>query len=302
MLIFVPFFSFPKFAQSSSSGRPAYVGMVKDNVTSNSTNNEFNIQSEDFPALPGASNVGSSLHFGSAPDGSSGGGPSSTLGSLNPVVNVTNNTNSGGGVGTVGSNNLVGSNDNDSSGDSPLNNGQPTSNANSNKKSGIQVSKDGHVSNIPPGMLTDKYGMAGLLALMQNSETNSNLMSLALGFDISTINLNLNSKEYAALFLNICSNLLCFCRRIYHSYPGPFNDKPLKPVEIGKATLSSQHRFDFVFVSTTDYPVPAEYYINHLIRDKLSPVKLDTYSEDSLFFLFYFFAGDSLQLLAAREL
>ncbi|OTF75014.1 hypothetical protein BLA29_003558 [Euroglyphus maynei] len=41
--------------QTSTIGRPAYVGIMKDNVTNQSGSNEFNIQSEDFPALPGAS-------------------------------------------------------------------------------------------------------------------------------------------------------------------------------------------------------------------------------------------------------
>lgn len=163
--------------------------MVKDNVTSNSTNNEFNIQSEDFPALPGASNVTNTLHFSTNSD--AGGGQSSTLGSLNPVVNVPNNPNNNG-------NNLTGSsNDSSDNTGSSMNNGQQANSGqcSSNNKSSIQVSKDGHVTNIPPGMLTDQYGMAGLLAIMQNAKTNSNLMSLAVGFDISTINLNLNSKE-----------------------------------------------------------------------------------------------------------
>lgn len=67
------------------------------------------------------------------------------------------------------------------------------------KKSSIQLTKDGHLANIPPGMLTDQFGMAGLVALLANTENNQNLFSLAIGYDISSINLNLNSKEYATL-------------------------------------------------------------------------------------------------------
>ena len=32
------------------------------------------------------------------------------------------------------------------------------------KRSGIQTSKDGRITNIPPGMVTDQFGMVGLLS------------------------------------------------------------------------------------------------------------------------------------------
>lgn len=51
-----------------------------------------------------------------------------------------------------------------------------------------------------------------------------------------------------------------------------------------------------------DYPVPSEYLINHSIRDKIADIKTNQYSEDLLFFLFYFFAGETMQALATTEL
>lgn len=51
-----------------------------------------------------------------------------------------------------------------------------------------------------------------------------------------------------------------------------------------------------------DYPVPSEYLIHHNIRDKISEFKAATYCDDLLFFLFYFFAGEQMQVYATREL
>lgn len=51
-----------------------------------------------------------------------------------------------------------------------------------------------------------------------------------------------------------------------------------------------------------DYHVPPEYLINGSIRDKLAPLRLGRYKEDLLFYLFYCFVGDVLQIAAAHEL
>lgn len=51
-----------------------------------------------------------------------------------------------------------------------------------------------------------------------------------------------------------------------------------------------------------DYHVPPEYLINGSIREKLAPLRLSRYKEDLLFYLFYCFVGDVLQIAAAAEL
>ena len=56
-----------------------------------------------------------------------------------------------------------------------------------------------------------------------------------------------------------------------------------------------------LFISS-DFHVPSEYLTNIYIRDKLAPIKLNRYTEDLLFFLFYMNGGDVLQLAAAAEL
>lgn len=133
-------------------------------------------------------------------------------------------------------------------------------------KRGIQTSKDGTVTNIPAGMVTDQYGMVGLLTFIRAAETDPNLVSLALGSDLTTLGLNLNSPE-----------------NLYPVFGGPWAEQPCRPQDI-------------------DYHVPSEYIINQSIREKLAGIKLNRYGEDLLFFIFYMFGGDVLQILSAAEL
>ena len=51
-----------------------------------------------------------------------------------------------------------------------------------------------------------------------------------------------------------------------------------------------------------DYQVPLEYQMGIQIRDKLPQVNFNTLNEDTLFFLFYLFGNDYVQLSAATEL
>ena len=53
----------------------------------------------------------------------------------------------------------------------------------------------GTVSNIPGSMVSDQYGMVGLLTFIRAAETDPNLVALAPGIDLTTLGLNLNSPE-----------------------------------------------------------------------------------------------------------
>ncbi|XP_013381690.1 CCR4-NOT transcription complex subunit 2 isoform X2 [Lingula anatina] len=143
-------------------------------------------------------------------------------------------------------------------GDKNSSSGQP--------KKGIQTHQDGTVSNIPGGMVTDQFGMVGLLTFIRAAETDPNLVALAPGIDLTTLGLNLNSPE-----------------NLYSTFQSPWADAPCRPQDI-------------------DFHVPSEYLTNIFIRDKLAPIKLNRYGEDLLFFLFYMNGGDMLQLAAAAEL
>ncbi|KAK6187307.1 hypothetical protein SNE40_005368 [Patella caerulea] len=134
-------------------------------------------------------------------------------------------------------------------------------------KRGIQTHPDGTISNIPPGMVTDQFGIVGLLSFIRAAETNQHLVpALIPGIDLTTLGLNLNSPE-----------------NLYSTFQSPWAEAPCRPQDI-------------------DFHVPAEYITNIFIREKLAPIKLNRYGEDLLFFLFYMSGGDVLQLAAAAEL
>ena len=203
-----------------------YVNMVSKPA---SEQPEFSIQQEDFPALPGSTNPPSSnsTDFITKTSGSS-------LSGYESVVK-----------------------------DGKLFNDK--GNKNPNKRT-IQTHPDGTVSNIPVGMVTDQFGMVGLLTFIKAAETDDKLAAFAPGIDLTTLGLNLNSPE-----------------NLYSTFQSPWADAPCRPQDI-------------------DYHVPSEYLTNIYIRDKLAPMKLNRYGEDLLFFLFCMNGGDVLQLAAAVEL
>ena len=59
----------------------------------------------------------------------------------------------------------------------------------------VCVWEPGRVTNIPSGMVTDQFGMIGLLTFIRAAETDPGLVHLALGSDLTTLGLNLNSPE-----------------------------------------------------------------------------------------------------------
>lgn len=97
-------------------------------------------------------------------------------------------------------------------------------------RAGIQTSPSGMVTNIPTSMVTDQFGMIGLLTFIRAAETDPNLVSLALGADLTTLGLNLNSEV-----------------NLYPTFGGPWADTPCRPQDI-------------------DYHVPYEYLTNTTIR------------------------------------
>lgn len=131
---------------------------------------------------------------------------------------------------------------------------------------GIQISKDRLITNSPPSMVTDQFGMIGLLAFLRAAETDPNLASVTFGTDLTALGLDLTATE-----------------KLYPSFAGPWTDQPLKVYEI-------------------DYPIPSEYLVNSQLRDKLQQITLKHYHEDTIFFLFYMFPNDMLQIAAAIEL
>ncbi|KAM3715715.1 CCR4-NOT transcription complex subunit [Dirofilaria immitis] len=136
-------------------------------------------------------------------------------------------------------------------------------------KAGIQTFPDGTVKNIPAGMLSDQFGMAGLLTFLRAIESDPAIVALALGHDLTTLGLNLNSTDSR--------------RNIYATFGGPWADYPCR-------------------IQDLEAKVPDEYLTNASIRDKLPNIKLSKLSEDVLFYLFYNCPGEIYQVAAASEL
>ncbi|XP_061085340.1 CCR4-NOT transcription complex subunit 2 isoform X2 [Conger conger] len=212
------------------AGRAPYVGMVTKPSTEQSQ--DFSIHNEDFPALPGP----------------------------NYKDSTSSNDDSKSNLNSTGKSS--------SSVDGPKFPGDKSSTAQNNnqQKKGIQVLPDGRVTNIPSGMVTDQFGMIGLLTFIRAAETDPGMVHLALGSDLTTLGLNLNSPE-----------------NLYPKFASPWASAPCRPQDI-------------------DFHVPSEYLTNIHIRDKLAAIKLSRYGEDLLFYLYYMNGGDLLQLLAAVEL
>ncbi|XP_038873225.1 CCR4-NOT transcription complex subunit 2-like isoform X5 [Salvelinus namaycush] len=205
------------------------VGMVTK--PSNEPTQDFSIHNEDFPALPGPNYKDSTL---------SNDDSKTNLNSTGKSTSIA---------------------------DGPMFPGDKTPSAqNNNQKKGIQVLPDGRVTNIPRGMVTDQFGMIGLLTFIRAAETDPGMVHLALGSDLTTLGLNLNSPE-----------------NLYPKFASPWASAPCRPQDI-------------------DFHVPSEYLTNIHIRDKLAAIKLARYGEDLLFYLYYMNGGDLLQLLAAVEL
>ncbi|TMS01586.1 CCR4-NOT transcription complex subunit 2-like isoform X3 [Larimichthys crocea] len=225
------------------AGRAPYVGMVTK--PSSEQSQDFSIHNEDFPALPGPNYQ--------SKDPTSTSEDSKTDFFFPPFLSNQNLNSSG-----KPASNSDGPKFPGDKSSAPSNNNQ--------QKKGIQVLPDGRVTNIPVGMVTDQFGMIGLLTFIRAAETDPGMVHLALGSDLTTLGLNLNSPE-----------------NLYPKFASPWASAPCRPQDI-------------------DFHVPSEYLTNIHIRDKLAAIKLSRYGEDLLFYLYYMNGGDLLQLLAAVEL
>ena len=93
-----------------------------------------------------------------------------------------------------------------------------------------QAKRLGTVTNIPPSMVTDQFGMIGLLTFIRAAETDQHLVSLALGADLTSLGLNLSSDP-----------------PLHPTFGGPWAETPCRPQDI-------------------DCHVPFEYMTNSTIR------------------------------------
>ena len=195
---------------------------------------EFAIQNEDFPALPGAAPASSSLGGGGmGADGRGGGGlggfrNSAVESGVEALLGPPSGKDGDGGVGLGG-----------------LGGGHVVS--------GVSGGGTGPLS-------TDRYGLMGLLNVIRM--TDQDLNTLALGTDLTTLGLNLNSSE---------------C--LYATFASPWADAPAQ--------------------RDPEFSLPQCYYMQPpaLKTGHFSKFRLET-----LFYIFYNMPRDTLQAYAATEL
>lgn len=229
-------------AQSSASPsrqdyRANYANLMRSDPTL--TNSEFQIQNEDFPALPGVvGGVGQSQR------------PTMLGDQLANMLPDDHRVDFAGPLGDCDPSRLGGMPRGSQEG--PVH--------------GIVTHPDGEVTNIPASMLDDQFGMAGLVTYLRTVD-NPSIVSLALGYDLTTLGLSLNTQD----------------RKLHRSFGGPWADSPVRAHEL-------------------DVKVPDEYMTHNHIRDKLPPLRLSKVSEDVLFYLFYNCPNEIYQVAAACEL
>ena len=106
----------------------------------------------------------------------------------------------------------------------------------------------------------DRFGLLGLLSVIRM--TDPDLTTLALGMDLTSLGLHLNSPE-----------------NVYKTFQSPWVDNPLRP--------------------EPEFKVPACYLHN---PPRLQPGYFSKFQQDTLFFIFYSMPSDEAQLFAADEL
>jgi len=255
-----------------------------------STGANFNMATEDFPALPGAPPSGSSggkFNSGSGLLGGVEGGnqrdisvgsstPGSSFGASAPPESRTSSN--GNGVGMFGeldglsnqsdSTGLLGGSGGfgnltnlQSNGASAVSQRQRSSSTSAQSTTGTTTPSGASGSGISGGSaLSGDYGLLGLLGVIRMSDADRN--ALALGSDLTTLGLNLNSSD-----------------QLYSTFASPWSENP--------TTREPQYQLPMCY-----YMQPPALKTGHLSKFQL----------ETLFYIFYALPKDVLQAYAAQEL
>lgn len=250
-----------------------------------STNANFNMTTEDFPALPGAPPLGSGgANSGSGLLGGVEGGQRELAGSSTPGVSfptsgpsrtpnstgggifganeldgLTNQLESSSLLGGGGLGNLMGNQSSNNTGVSQQQQRQTTSQSNSGP---VSAPSGSAVSGGPNGgsALSGDFGLLGLLAVIRMTDADRN--ALALGSDLTSLGLNLNSSD-----------------QLYSTFASPWSESPTS--------------------REPQYQLPMCYYMQ---PPALKTGHLSKFQLETLFYIFYALPRDVLQAYAAQEL
>mmetsp|Transcript_17449 Transcript_17449/g.36616 ORF Transcript_17449/g.36616 Transcript_17449/m.36616 type:complete len:450 (+) Transcript_17449:101-1450(+) len=247
----------------SSKSSNLYRLAMSSNIGNGGTN--FNMATEDFPALPGAppssGGTGSGFLSGSgavADAGTGSGGQTEGSSGSASAPSFQRDSSKGGNVNNLDS----GSNQLDYTGliggiTGSNNQGGVSSLSQTRTTSTSQTSSGGGTSG---SAISGDYGLLGLLSVIRMTDADRN--RLALGSDLTLLGLNLNSNE-----------------NLYSAFGGPFSDKP---------AAREPH-----------YQLPMCYYMQ---PPALKTGHLSKFQLETLFYIFYALPKDVLQAYAAQEL
>lgn len=226
--------------------------------------NNFHMAAEDFPALPGAPQAGLLPEVTGVQNSTSylGAERSPPIGSSTPVRTSTNYS---------GELDVVSGLPNPSSLTlQATQQGQPSSSSTSQQQQHnphpqqqqgrVLSSAVSSATGAAGSALSGDYGLLGLLGVIRMSDADRN--ALALGSDLTTLGLNLNSSEH-----------------LYSTFAGPWSDAP--------TTREPQYQLPMCY-----YMQPPALKTGHLSKFQL----------ETLFYIFYALPKDVLQAYAAQEL
>jgi len=269
-----------RLAMSSNPGNGAAA-----NAASN-----FNMTSEDFPALPGAlppaagvssllggSGLLDAVQTPSVPNSSSSVGSTGNQGNsladgmynLNLESNLPGSNQHGqdrrepgllGGTQVLGSLAAMQSSNSTSASQSQPNSNTHQQRSNSSNSTSNSNSATQQSTTAAGSALTGDYGLLGLLGVIRMSDADRN--ALALGSDLTSLGLNLNSPD-----------------QLYSTFASPWSDSP--------TTREPQYQLPMCY-----YMQPPALKTGHLSKFHL----------ETLFYIFYALPKDVLQAYAAQEL
>lgn len=176
---------------------------------------EFQMSSEDFPALPGTDGGSAGVVGSNATNSVNQQAITSSAGVVSSVSSVI----AGSLVDSMGMMenknticmDMMQSNDTGATTAAMSSQQQQHQQQSGGKKNGVQTSPNGLVTNIPASMVNNQFGMVGLLTFIRAAESDPNLVSLAMGQDLTALGLNLNSMD-----------------NLYQCFGGPFSDSPAR--------------------------------------------------------------------------
>ncbi|KAG6382536.1 hypothetical protein SASPL_157789 [Salvia splendens] len=267
----------------SAGGSHGQIGMMqKHNIGFGQQNQEFSIQYEDFPALPGYKgglNVGSAEYTINAHQKeqihdsmtnlmqqsqqlslgrSSGFNFGSSYSSHHPQQHRGSSIN-GTGVSYLTS----------GSSDLHIHGPEQYQQFQQSQSRFISPFRDKDIKATPGSQsIPDQYGMLGLISIVK--KVNPTLATLALGLDLTTLGLNLNSSE-----------------TLHKKFSSPWSDEPVR----GEPEFSVPERISIVCPLRVFY-----FYLN------LQQTYFARFRPETLFYIFYSMPKDEAQLFAANEL